>query len=448
MPVASATIVASIPGHRLLVFLLQISLLVLVARLLGAAAARVKMPAVVGELLAGIALGPSLLGAATPSLSGWLFPRVAVQANLIDAVAQVGLVLLVGLTGIEIDTRFLRGKVAATVPVSLGGLVIPLGLGIGAGLLLPSRLVPAGVDRTTFALFLGVALAVSAIPVIAKILLDLRMIHREIGQLTLAAATVDDVCGWLLLGVVSAQATTGAHAGDIAKTIGWVAVTVVGAVVLGRVVGNAPLRWARHHGGTNGPLAVVFVTIFAAAAATQAMGLEAILGAFAVGTVLGAGRELRPAELAPLRTVVLGVLAPLFFATAGFRTDLRALLHPSTALVAVVVLLLAVVGKFVGAYAGARAGGLDHWTGLALGAGLNARGVVQIVVATVGVQLGVLTTAMYTTIVLVAIVTSIMAGPTLRWAIRRRDEVVEEAPRQPLAWGDSVPAGSSASTAG
>jgi len=448
MPVASATIVASIPAHRLLVFLLQLGLLVLVARLLGAAATRISMPAVVGELLAGIVLGPSLLGAAAPSLSGWLFPRAAVQANLTDAVGQVGLMLLVGLTGIEIDTRFLRGKVAATVPVSLGGLLVPLGLGIGAGVFLPARLVPDGVDRTTFALFIGVALAVSAIPVIAKTLLDLGVIHREIGQLTLAAATVDDMVGWLLLGIVSAEATTGAHAGHIAKTVGWVAVTVVGAVVLGRAVGGAPLRWARQHGGSNGPLAVVFVTIFAAAAATQAMGLEGILGAFMVGTVLGTGRELRPVELAPLRAVVLGIFAPLFFATAGFRADLRELLHPTTALAAVVVLLLAVVGKLVGAYAGARAGGLDHWTGLALGAGLNARGVVQIVVATVGVQLGVLTTAMYTTIVLIAVVTSIMAGPMLSWAIRRRDEVVEEAPRQPVDWGDGVPAVSSAPTAG
>jgi Kef-type K+ transport system membrane component KefB len=436
MLAASSAVVAPIPAHQLLVFLLQLSLLLGVARLFGATAGRFGMPSVLGELLAGVALGPSLLGAVGGAPAGWLIPRSATQFHLLDAVGQLGVVLLVGLTGIDVDTRFLRRKVSATIPVSVAGLIVPFALGTAAGFVLPGDLIPTHVHRSTFALFLGVALAVSAIPVIAKILIDMKLVHREIGQLILAAATVDDVVGWLLLSVVAALATTGAHPGAIAATAGWVIVTGVAATVLGRPVAGVVLRFARRHGGPTGPLAAVAVMILAAGAATQAMRLEAILGAFAVGVALGSRDDLRPAELAPLRTVVLGVLAPLFFATAGLRVDLTQLRHPAVVGAAALVLVLAVAGKVTGAYAGARLGRLDHWSGLALGAGLNARGVIQLVVATVGVQLGVLTSAMYTVIVLVAIVTSTMAAPTLRWAMNHRDRVIHEAPREPVAWTD------------
>ncbi|MGF7235550.1 MAG: cation:proton antiporter [Frankia sp.] len=436
MPVASAAVVAPIPAHQLLVFLVEVPLLLLVARLFGVVAGRYGLPAVVGELLAGVALGPSLLGAIGHAPAAWLFPRSAPQFHLVDALAEVGVVLLVGLTGMDVDTRFLRRKASATLPVSIAGLSIPLLLGVGAGLLLPGELIPPHVDRTIFALFLGVALAVSALPVIMKTLLDMDLLHREIGQLTLAAATIDDVFGWLMLSVVSMLATTGQGGGQVAATVGWVVLTALVAVVLGRPLTGVVLRWARRYGGPTGPLAAATVMILAAAAATQAMRLEPILGAFAVGMALGAGRDFRPPELAPLRTVVLGILAPLFFATAGLRVDLTQLRHPAVAWTAAVVLVLAVVGKFLGAYLGARIGRLDHWSGLALGAGLNARGVIQVVVANVGVQLGVLTSAMYTVIVLTAITTSTMAAPTLRWAMRHRDQTIQEAPREPVAWVD------------
>ena len=205
--------IAPIGAHQLLVFLLQIGLLLGLALALGRLAAGMSMPAVVGELAAGVLLGPSLLGHVAPGLSGWLLPRQPEQLHMLDAVGQLGVLLLVGVTGMHIDLGLVRRKGATAAWVSAGGLLVPLGLGVGWGFLLPGSLVPDGAERPVLALFLGVAMAVSAIPVIAKILLELRLLHRDIGQLVICAAAVDDIVGWFLLSVASAMATVGVHTG-------------------------------------------------------------------------------------------------------------------------------------------------------------------------------------------------------------------------------------------
>ncbi|MCK9930182.1 cation:proton antiporter [Frankia sp. Mgl5] len=445
----TAAPVASLSHHSLLIFLLQVTVLLCLALGLGRLAIRLGLPSVVGELLAGVVVGPSLLGAVASEFSGWLLPAEPDQMHLLDALGQIGVILLVGLTGIEMDMRMVRRRGATAARISIAGLVLPVGLGIGAGLLLPESLLADGADRGEFALFLGVAMGVSAIPVAAKILHDMRLLHRNVGQLILASATVDDAVGWSLLSVVSAMATTGVRGGDIA----WPVLSVIGVVAAAFVVGRPLARLAVAAGGLAGPsaetadtggtgsgsgIAVAVVFILAAAAGTHALKLEAILGAFIAGILLGSTPTLDIRRLEPLRLMVMGVLAPIFFASAGLRIDLTALTRPEVALAAVVILGLAILGKFAGAYIGARASRLGHWEALSLGAGLNARGVIEIVVAGTGLRLGVLSTATYTVIVLVAVVTSIMTPPILRATMRRVEQTAEEQLRELDLAGRSV----------
>ncbi|WP_328450709.1 MULTISPECIES: cation:proton antiporter [unclassified Amycolatopsis] len=412
--------VAPIAPHPLLLFLLGLLVLLTLAKLLGRLAERFGLPSVVGELVTGMLLGPSLLGHLAPGFMNWLMPtQPPEQIHLLDGVGQFAVLLLVGITGTHLDTRILRrqGRTAATV--SLVGLLVPLALGIGLGFVLPGSLLgSSGSSRWVFALFIGVAMCVTAIPVIAKTLTDMKLLHRNIGQLTLAAGMVDDAVGWLLLSVVSAAATVGVSAGVVSLSIGYLLGFIALAGTIGRVLVRKLMDLAAKREESGPVVAMAVIILLAFGATTQSLGMEPVFGAF-VGGILIAQSRASQAKLAPLRTVVLSVLAPLFLATAGLRMDLTALAHPTTALAAAALLALAIVGKFAGAYGGARMSGLSKWEGLALGAGMNSRGVIEVIVALTGLRLGVLNTATYTMVVLVAIVTSVMAPPLLRVSMRR-----------------------------
>jgi Kef-type K+ transport system membrane component KefB len=400
----------------LLLFLLAVAVLLLLARVLGRLAERLGLPAIVGELLTGMVLGPSLLGHLAPGASAWLLPAQAEQMHLLDAVGQLGVLLLVGVTGTHLDLNMLRRQGATAATVSLTGLVLPLTFGVALGLILPPSLSPK--SQWVFALFLGVAMCVSAIPVIAKTLSDMRLLHRNVGQLTLAAGMIDDAAGWLLLSIVSAAATVGVSTARVSLAVGYLVAFVVFAATAGRVLVRWAMTWAARRGDPGPAVAAGVVIVLLGAVTTHALGMEPVFGAFVAGILIAGHRPAQPL-LAPLRTVVLAVLAPLFLATAGLRMDLTALADGKVALTAVAVLAVAIVGKFAGAYLGARLRKLNRWEGLALGAGMNARGVIEVIVAMTGLRLGVLTTATYTIVVLVAIVTSVMAPPLLRLAMAR-----------------------------
>jgi len=421
----AAGAIPSIGPHSLLILLLQLSLLLFLVLTLGRLAGRFGLPALTGELLAGVLVGPSILDHLWPTFSAWLLPQQAEQLHLLDAVGQLGVLLLVGITGIELKFGLVRRRGTTALRVSLGGLLVPLALGVGTGLLLPAAVVAPGADRSTFALFLGVAMCVSAIPVIAKTLLDMNLLHRDVGQLTVAAGVVDDVVGWFLLSVVSALATSGVRGSTIATAIGYPVGVVLIAVVVGRVLVRWCLRLADRSPEAAPTIATVAVLVLLAGAATQALHLEPVFGAFVCGVLIGTSGQLDPAKLAPLRTTVLAFLAPLFFATAGIRMDLTALRRPVVLVTALAVLTVAIVGKFLGAYIGAKVSRLNRWEALALGAGMNSRGVIEVIVAMTGLRLGVLSVETYTVVILVAIVTSLMAPPILRLAMRRIDAAAE-----------------------
>jgi Kef-type K+ transport system membrane component KefB len=424
------TTATPLAAHELLVFLLQVALLLLSALFFGRIAARAGLPAVVGELLVGVVLGPSVLQRLAPGLSGWLFPGGREQAHLLDAVAQLGVLLLVGVTGMHLDLGLVRRRGRTAVLVSAGGLVVPLALGVGTAFLMPAALVPDGTERGVFALFLGVAMCVSAIPVIAKTLMEMRLLHRTVGQLTLTAGVIDDVFGWFTLSVVSSIAVSGISGAPVVTALASVVLVAVVALTAGRWAVRHAFRLAGRSQEPGVPAATAAGVILLAAAATHALHLEPVLGAFLGGVLIGREGKVEPARLAPLRTIALSVLAPVFFATAGLRMDLGALADPGVALAGLGVLAVAVLGKFLGVWAGAGLSGLGRWEALALGAGLNARGVIEIVVGMVGLRLGILSVAAYTIVVLVAVVTSLLAPPILRMAMSRVERTAEEEIRE------------------
>lgn len=423
MPIAAAP-VASLPQHTLLVFLLQLAALLTLALLLGRLAVRLGLPALVGELLTGVVLGPSLLGHVAPDMYGWLLPRNVEQMHILDGIGQFGVLMLVGVAGAHLDLGGLRRRRNTALRISAFGLVVPLALGVSAGFLAPSELVADGSERVTFACFVGVAMSVSAIPVIAKTLADMKLLHRDIGQLTLTAGMVDDAVGWFLLALVSAMATSGLSTGKVGDALLDLVLVVLFAVLIGRRLVRWALRTAAKSVDSGPPIATAVVLILFGAAGTQWLGLEAVFGAFLTGMLIAGSID--PARLAPLRTVVLSVLAPIFMASAGLRIDLGGLADPRVAISAVVALCIAILGKFSGAYLGARTSRMSNWEGVALGAGMNARGVVEVVVAMVGLRLGVLTARTFTIVVLIAIVTSLMAPPILRWAMGKVEQTAAE----------------------
>ena len=407
------------PGeHEVLVFLLQVSALLIVARVLGSAFRRVGQPAVVGELLAGVVAGPSIFGRAFPAGFEWLFPADVTQGAMLYGLAWLGLLLLLASTGIESDIEVIRQLGRPVLLVTVGSLVLPLAGGFLIGLLAPRVLIGQGTTTIMFAAFLAVALSISSLPVVAKALTELGMIRRNVGQLIVAVAVGNDIVGWIMLGVIAGLATSSeASPSRTLLTVAAVAAFIAVSLTAGQHGIDRLLRATAgpdHRSQTTAILALVVL----AGAFTQWIGVEAVLGAFVAGLVVGRSRWRDERAIHLLDTIAHSVLAPLFFATAGLRVDLGVFTDPTVALWSCIIIAVASVTKFVGAAIGARSARLPGPEGLALGIALNARGALEIVVASVGLSIGVLTESSYGAIVIMAIVTSLAAPPLLRRVLR------------------------------
>lgn len=400
----------------------QVATLLLAARLLGGLAQRLGQPTVVGEILAGVILGPSLLSELVPFIGEWILPRSEVQGYLLEVVALIGVMLLLIVTGLETDLGLIRRRIGVASGVALGGLVVPFASGLVLGLLLPDSLLVGPEDRTVFALFVATALSISAIPVLAKILMDLDLMRREFGQTVLAAGMIDDITGWTLLGLVTSLAGAEAlTAGTVAQTAAMVVVFILVTAVVGRVMVERSLKLVEDHFRVpDAALTLVIVLAFAWGAFSQAMNLEPVIGAFAIGILFGRLPRL-PADVPrKLESMTLAVFAPIFFAVAGLKVNVVGILQPDLLLITLLVIAVATFGKVVGAYAGARLlSKQDHWSALAYGSGLNARGAVEIIIATIGLSLGILSSEMFSMIVVMAVVTSLIAPFALRYCLAR-----------------------------
>ena len=414
--------------HQVLVFLMQLALLVGAARLLGGIANKLQQPPVVGQILAGVLIGPSVLGKLYPGVFDWLFSD-STAGSVVYGVAWLAVIMLLVVIGYETDLGIIMRFRRAAVNVSAGGLLVPLAVVGVLALLTPSSFIGDS-GRGLYAAFMALALSVAALPVVAKILADLGMLRRNFGQVTLAVSMTMDSVGWLILAGLAGIARDGFRASDLLASLGGLVLFLVLAATVGRWALNQAMRLALRR-GRNLPaaLTVSLVAAIGGGAVTQALGLEAILGAFIVGIILATLRYQVAAVRHVLETVTDSFFAPVFFAFSGLRVDIALLASPSAIIWTVVLIVVAVAAKVSGAYVGARRSGLSSGEGLALGSGLSALGAMGIVVALVGLNLGVLSDTGYTVIVVAAIVTSLVAPIMLRMAVRGMEAGEEEQSR-------------------
>jgi len=401
------------PFNTSLIALLAVGVIVATAQLMGQLADRIGQPRVMGEIVGGILLGPSLLGTLQPQLSQWLFPA-AVRSQL-NLLAQLGLVLFMFLVGLEMNPRLLAGRLPLASRISLVGVLVPLVLGIGlAGLLdlwlpdlMPNHHSLAG------ALFMGTAMAITAFPVLARILSERRLLDQPIGAVAISAAAVDDVVGWTLLAAVAAFSRSGSALGALGTLGG----TALYAVVL--LLATAPLRRLLERRQQQGRLpgelmqTLLFSGALFSGLATELLGVHLIFGAFLWGLAMPRNADLQHWLSLRLEIVVLRLLLPLFFAISGLNTSIGSLNSPVLWLAAALVLLVAVTGKFLGVWWVSLRSGLPDREAQALGWLMNTRGLTELVVLNVGLSLGVISQEIFTMGVLMALITTAMAGPLL-----------------------------------
>ena len=420
------------PHSDVLALVVQIAVLLAAARSLGWLSQRLGQPSVVGEILAGVVLGPSLLSGLIPAIGQWVIPQNEVQGYLLEVMALIGVMLLLIVTGLETDLALIKRRLRVSFGVSAGGLSVTFAAGLALGFLIPDDLLVDAAQRTVFALFVATALSIAAIPVLAKVLIDLGLMRREIGQTMLASAMIDDITGWTLLGLVTALASADAiGAGTVLETVGFVAIFVVATATVGNFLVEKGLTFVQERfRGKDMVLTFVIVLAFAWGAFTQALHLEPVIGAFAIGILFGRRPRLSVDVVHKLEAMALAVFAPVFFAVAGLKVNVGAILEPRLLLVTLAVIAVATFGKVTGAYLGARlVSKQGHWTALAYGSGLNARGAVEIIIATIGLSLGVLSVEMFSIIVVMAVVTSILAPVALRFCLARVETGTEEQER-------------------
>lgn len=418
--------------EAVLQLVIQVAALLFAARLLGGIAARFGQPAVLGEISAGVILGPSLLSSLVPFIGDWIVPRTAEQGHLLEVVALIGAVLLLVVTGLETDLALIRRKAGTALGVAAGSLLVPFAVSLPLAYALPIDLVGDPSQRTVFVLFFATALSISAIPVLAKVLMDLDLMRRDIGQTLLASGMIADITGWTMLGLVTALAGSSViTAGQVAQTLGVVAIFLVATATVGRwLVGRGLALVQDHFRGPDHMLTLVIVLAFAWGAFTHALHLEPVLGAFAVGILLGRSPRLSADAVHKLEGMAFGFFSPIFFAVAGLKVDLSAILEPRLLAVSALVIAVATFGKVAGSYAGARwLSGQDHWSALSYGVGLNARGALEIIIASIGLTLGILSQEMFSIIVLMAVVTSLMTPLALRYTIGKVEVGTEEGDR-------------------
>jgi Kef-type K+ transport system membrane component KefB/nucleotide-binding universal stress UspA family protein len=415
-------------GASVAVFIAQLVVLLGGGRLGGELMQRVGQPAVTGQIIAGVLLGPSVLGALAPQLWHGLFPAVAQQQSMLDAVAQLGILLLLLITGMETDLSVFRDARRPAVAVSVSGIIVPFLCGCLLGALLPGSMLPEPQRRLITTLFLGAALSISSVKIVALVVRELGFLRRTVGQVIIAAAILDDTVGWIVLSVILGLALHGVldFAGVVHSVLG-VALFLALSLTFGRRLVFRILRWSNDTLASEmANITTILLIMGLLALLTNALGVHFVLGAFVAGVLLGQSPMLTRQLGAQLRGLIVGLFMPVFFTLVGLTIDLSALAQPGFLWLTLGLIALASVGKFLGAFVGGRFGGLTPAESFAVGCGMNARGSTEVIVASIGLQLGALDLHLFTAIVAMAVVTTMAMPPMLRWAFSRLPMSEEE----------------------
>jgi Kef-type K+ transport system membrane component KefB len=390
------------------------------ARLVGMLVRRIGQPQVVGEMLAGIALGPSVLGAHAPAVAATLFP--ATSLGFLNALSQIGLLVFMFLVGLELDPKLVRERGRAAIVISHASIVAPFLLGAILAILLYPTLAGERVTFTGFALFMGAAMSVTAFPVLARILKERNLVRTPIGSVAIACAAIDDVTAWCILAVVVVivRLTTGDGAAGITLWLtlgGSVAYVALMLTVGRRLLRRLESLYATRGRVTQDMIAVLMVTMLASAWITELLGIHALFGAFLVGAVSPKSGGFVHALLERFEDVMVVLLLPLFFAFTGLRTEVALIDGASAWLVCALVIAVAVAGKIGGSALAARAVGLPWRDASALGVLLNTRGLMELVILNVGLDIGVISRELFAMMVLMALATTFMTTPLIAWML-------------------------------
>ena len=391
--------------------LLALAVVIVTARAVGALFAFVNQPAVVGEVLAGILLGPSLLGRVAPAASAYLLPPAV--APFLGVLSQVGIVLYMFLVGLELDSKLMRTSSHATVAISHASIVVPFLFGSALALLLYPRLSTHDVPFTVFALFCGVSMSVTAFPVLARILTDRGAHTSRMGVIALTCAAVDDVTAWCLLAFVVSVANTRMGGGLLTAFLSIGYITVMLTLVRPAVRKLVELQ-ERRGTMTKGVLAIVFVAMLLSALATEYIGIHAVFGAFVLGALVPHDSRLARELTAKLDDVVVVLLLPAFFAYTGMRTKLGLVSGVEQWTLCALIVVTASIGKFGGSSVAARVMGLPWVDSAELGILMNTRGLMELVVLNIGLDLRVISPTLFAMLVIMALVTTMATTPVLQ----------------------------------
>lgn len=393
---------------------LCLAIMLLSGRILGEFCRKLKMPLVVGELVAGIILGPSILGKFYPELNEVIFTTKGNLGTVLSGIGSISVVMLLFVAGMEVELSIIRQQGSTAFKASFVGLIIPLLLGYGAGYYLHEELGGRGQqNEVVFSLFIGTAMAISALPVIARTLMDLNLFKTKVGMIIIAAAMFDDLIGWIMFSVILGMMNSGSDPYAFLYTLGYTLLYALLMLSGGRFIINRSLPWAqRNLSWPGGVLAFSLGLAFLGAAFTEKIGIHGIFGAFIAGIAVGDSAHLNEKTRDIIHQFVTNIFAPIFFVLIGFKVDF---VRNFDIQIVGIVLGLAVVCKLLGAGLGALWGGLNMKEAMAVGFGMNARGAMEIVLGLLALQAKVITEPLFVALVVMAVVTSIMAGPMLQY---------------------------------
>jgi Kef-type K+ transport system membrane component KefB/nucleotide-binding universal stress UspA family protein len=426
------------------IFIAQLVVLMLVGRLLGEVMSRLRQPSVMGQLIAGLLLGPSLFGLLLPDAQHALFPKNPEQKAMIDGIAQFGILLLLLLAGMETDLKLVRQTGRASLYASLMGILIPFICGVALGEALPDSMLPDPEKRLITSLFLGTALSIASVKIVAMVVREMNFMRRIVGQVILASAIIDDSVGWIIVSIIFSLALHGSvEPFSLAQSVIGTIAFMVASLTIGRRAVFFTIRWVNDHLVSEFAVVTAILCIMGIMALiTHMIGVHTVLGAFVAGILVGESPILTRHIDEQLRGLITAFFAPVFFGIAGLTADLTIMADPKIALFTVGLVLVASIGKFGGAFLGAELGGLTRREGLALACGMNARGSTEVIIATVGLSMGALNQDLFTMIVAMAVITTTAMPPTLRWALNRipmRKEEKQRIEREELEQRGFVP---------
>ena len=396
--------------HPLGLLLLQIILIMLAARAFGILANKLRQPAVVGEIIAGVLLGPSLLGWVAPSFSGFLFPAESLKS--LQFLSQIGLAFFMFIVGMELDLSKIRNKAHDAVMISHASIIIPFFLGVWLAYFLFTRFAPANVSFLSFALFMGIAMSITAFPVLARIVQERKLTHTPLGIMAITCAAADDVTAWCILAVVVAIVNAGGIISALA-TILLAIVFVTVMLVLVRPWMNRVIQLQMAKGNQKAAVSLVFFILLISAWIAEVIGIHALFGAFLAGVIMPHDTPIRQLLTDRLEDVSVLLLLPIFFVFTGLRTHIGLLNQGDLWIVAGMIMLVAVAGKLGGSTITARLMGQSWRQSVSIGALMNTRGLMELVVLNIGFDLGILSPEIFAMLVLMALATTFMTGPLL-----------------------------------